>query len=82
MQGVEFDEEPRIQKPHILYGKFEPGTKAPGLINFLMKHGVKSEAVANGILVALFIFAVVLSIFVYIYFVQGPQPIPLRFIHR
>ncbi len=78
----EMDQQEGKEHPHILYGKFEPGTKAPGMVKFLMKHGVKSEKFANLILVGLFLFSVCLTAFVYFGFAQGPQPQPLKAIHR
>ena len=74
-ENVQFDTDQQEEKehPHILYGKFEPGTKAPGMVKFLMKHGVKSEKMATLILLGLFIFSVCLTALVYFRFAQGPQ---------
>jgi hypothetical protein len=78
MSNVEFETDQITNQekphPHVLYGKFEPSAQTPGMIKFLMTHGVKTEKAANAILLFIVFLAIAMGIFVYLYFVLGSQP--------
>lgn len=67
MSNLEFDNE-NEQKASLLYGRFEKGTKPPGLVNFLIRYGlVRTEKQAQTLLLSLFFILIILAIVLFVY---------------
>ena len=81
---VEFDEDNLEQNKSagkILYGHFQRSTHAPGMVTWLLKKGVKTESIANTILLCVVITFILLSIGVY-YFLSFPVSVKHNVYHK
>jgi hypothetical protein len=82
--SVQFEEDDlQKNKSHgsILYGRFQKSAQMPGMISWLMRMGIKSESLANAVLMIIVIAFIAGSIGAY-YFLSSPASVKHNVYHK